>query len=704
MKMRHDRKSPWLIALALLWLWTGCSDTQDGPVGGVDVLVDTGVAVLDGGAVDSENIDTGEASNEDIEGLEDIVQDQGPVVVTGLETVPSSSMFIETEPGTSLPVAVTVHLAYSDGGKLDVTDDVLWTTSNAQVVDIDPDGNCFVTGQAEGQATLIALYQNMTSTVAVTVKFKGDSPFIVKDGVDQDDIIAFEKIANETTEGAPSWIYPARKTVFPNGMYPPLLQWEGGENTFFRLRLTNEEGLKVTIYTNQTQYQPTRDLWLAIGSVSKGVIEMELSGSTTLDEDGSKRHAISHPIVSANASLAGSVYYWEVKSGSIMRLDSTAQIPNTVPVFSDNAEDGKCRGCHTLSPDGGKLAYSFNAKGAGNLGMAWANEPEPEILADGSNVLAETMTYGPSGNQMVIATRYKMWLADVTPGLNDGAYNMGDITNVAASGNTERAATPAWSPDGSALAYSLSFFGPQLTPGGVGSELMLRYWDDENWVFVNPSVLLPTDTFKERPYHDYPTWSPDSKWIVARSTASWATSIPIQGASGLSLVDVKTGAFQELLTAAPAGEEHYGRPAFSPFMEGGYYWLVFYSDRPYGTVKKGSEKQLWVTAIDLDATSDDDPSHPAFWLPGQDASTVNLSGYWAQPYCQPPGDQCVEDEDCCIGSLCNVPEGEAKGTCEDTGCDLPGEYCDWKSSNCCDGYVCKQSLTGTFSCQPDWSE
>ena len=75
-----------------------------------------------------------------------------------------------------------------------------------------------------------------------------------------------------------------------------------------------------------------------------------------------------------------------------MRLDAAAQVPATVPVFSNNAQDGTCRGCHTLSPDGGKLAYSFNAKGMGNLGMAWANDPEPEILPDGSGVVAETMT------------------------------------------------------------------------------------------------------------------------------------------------------------------------------------------------------------------------------------------------------------------------------------------------------------------------
>jgi hypothetical protein len=696
----------WLIG-ALILGFTACSDASPGhgpsdtqPAPTDTAMADTTVVKPDTGTGDSVAGDTVTPDT-----TVDADTQNEPVVVTGLETVPSTGMLVQIAPGESQFLNIKVYLAYSDDTTLDVTDNVLWTTGAPNVVAIGEGGKPMAAGQAQGQSTLIALYQGLYANLTVTVKFTGDSPFIILDeGVTQAEVTAFIKLEkSDNAADAPNWSYPQKGTIIPNGMYPPRLQWQDDLTPgFFQLLMENEDGLKLTIYTKNRYYQPSRDIWTQVGAVSKGTVSLSLTGAA--DSDVGKAYtADSHHVVSAVATLAGSVYYWEVKTGSIMRLDSDKPVPAAVSVFSDNATNGQCRGCHTLSKDGSKLAYSFNAKGGGDLGMAWTTAPEPEILTPGSGVLAETMTFGPSGNKMVISDLQHMWLADVTPGIFGGAFNLGDIVTVAESGGTQRAQTPAWSPDGSALAYTLSNAGVGLVQGGVGSELTLRFWDDENQTFIDPYVILPTGTLPDRPYHDYPTWTPDSKYLVARNSEKWATSSKNSGLSGLTLVDVSTDQWVELLTAAPV-DEHYGRPHFSPFMEGGYYWLVFYTDRPYGNVKTGNGKQLWVTAIDLDASTDSDPSHPAFWLPGQDVTTVNLSGYWAQSYCKIAGDVCTENENCCIGLECIIPPGEVEGSCKDSGCDLPGEYCDWKASNCCPNYICKQSLTGGFSCQPDWSK
>jgi hypothetical protein len=64
---------------------------------------------------------------------------------------------------------------------------------------------------------------------------------------------------------------------------------------------------------------------------------------------------------------------------------------------------------------------------------------------------------------------------------------------------------------------------------------------------------------------------------------------------------------------------------------GGYAWVVFVSRRTYVNLLVGpayqgqtsGTKQLWIAAIDLAAPPGPHPSHPAFWLPGQDVSATD---------------------------------------------------------------------------------
>ena len=75
-------------------------------------------------------------------------------------------------------------------------------------------------------------------------------------------------------------------------------------------------------------------------------------------------------------------------------------------------------------------------------------------------------------------------------------------------------------------------------------------------------------------------------------------------------------------------------PSFAPVVAGGYAWVVFVSRRSFGNELTGAPdtvKQLWISAIDLDAPGGTDPSHPAFWLPAQNPSTntINQGPKWA---------------------------------------------------------------------------
>jgi hypothetical protein len=154
-------------------------------------------------------------------------------------------------------------------------------------------------------------------------------------------------------------------------------------------------------------------------------------------------------------------------------------------------------------------------------------------------------------------------------------------------------------------------------------------------------------------------------------------------------------------------------PNMSPVQAGKMNWVIFTSRRMYGNVayddpwdaepgyscNSGNPptKKLWVSAIDKTWTPGTDPSHPAFYLPGQELEAGNSDAYWVASQCLDVGETCTSNDDCCGGSgddptaSCKVvstatvpPSRECQGL--DT-CSPVGQACD-VSSDCCEGLVC----------------
>jgi hypothetical protein len=134
-------------------------------------------------------------------------------------------------------------------------------------------------------------------------------------------------------------------------------------------------------------------------------------------------------------------------------------------------------------------------------------------------------------------------------------------------------------------------------------------------------------------------------------------------------------------------------PTFAPSTAGGYMWVVFTSRRTYGNRLTGGPsevKQLWVAAIKQFPDPGQDPSFPAFWVPGQDMGSLNMRGYWALDPCIQQGQMCTESADCCDGEKCE--NGLCGGPEE---CAEDGELCDGDADCCnpsslCIGGECQQ--------------
>ncbi|OJY15128.1 MAG: hypothetical protein BGO98_22000 [Myxococcales bacterium 68-20] len=133
------------------------------------------------------------------------------------------------------------------------------------------------------------------------------------------------------------------------------------------------------------------------------------------------------------------------------------------------------------------------------------------------------------------------------------------------------------------------------------------------------------------------------------------------------------------------------QPTVNPVASGGYFWVVFTSRRIYGNLLTGKpwgdnngdgggpQKKLWVAAIDINnPNAGADPSHPAFYLPGQELDAGNSRGFWVVDPCKANGNSCETGDECCNG-FCRKDDKSGGLVCMDK---PPGAQCVQEFEKC----------------------
>ena len=199
-------------------------------------------------------------------------------------------------------------------------------------------------------------------------------------------------------------------------------------------------------------------------------------------------------------------------------------------------------------------------------------------------------------------------------------------------------------------------------------------------------------------------------WYGAKAQISWA-NVPASGASAQTAMLGQLNGFSapgvsylptfpqhaiDSATNQPLDTELNYEPTVNPIATGGYNWVVFTSRRAYGNVLAGDPfanedatgpqpftKKLWIAAVDANPKPGTDPSHPAFYLPGQELLAGNMRGYWSVSPCKPDGSTCSTGADCC-GGFCE--QGDAGqlvcGQTTPSGCSQEYEACK-SAADCC---------------------
>jgi hypothetical protein len=682
------------------------------------------------------------------------------------------------QPLPTLPFTATV------GG---VQTGVAWGIDRGELGTISSSGVFTPSGNLGGVGTITAVYgsQKVTTTITVTLSVtqQGDPAWMTSQadggaafdggaggygGVGGDGPGAAPTPGNVTTLGSMptadpgvSILYPYDKTVWPQGLLAPLLQWNAGSHAFdsvyVRIKETNYEyqgyfAANKAPFLNLPVPEPAWDA----ATLSNGGEPMTVS--LTFGQGAAAYGPYTETWTIAQGTLQGTIYYNSYGTALVTNSDVVdpggnpdtdfygkqygaatlailpgATAPTLVAGVPSPGDGTGCRVCHTVSADGKSLltqASTFNANdyskteyvdlanftmATGGTPLSTPNLAFPAVYKDGSLLLS-----GSGG----------MINGDQNSRLYTMPAGMAVAATTGLSSNLQ-ATLPAFSPDGKHVSFN--FWGGTMQNGTTtlnGDQKSLGLLDfDGVSAFSNPRVPYTPASGTSVTYSSF---LPNSAGVafeieLANATGSWAFTWGngngstgntgelwwLDTASGMAhrldqlngyasgaavyLPGNQAGAGAKTHTAAQDATVNY-EPTVNPIATGGYAWVVFTSRRMYGNVAQLApwtsdprkyawldqitDKKLWVAAVDLNAPPGTDPSHPAFYLPGQEIHAGNSRGYWSVEACVADGTSCKTGAQCC-GGYCQ-PSGDGGLNCSSQmpACSAQYDKC-MTDSDCC---------------------
>jgi hypothetical protein len=655
------------------------------------------------------------------------------------EIVPADQVIDPVQPGDTIQFQA---VSIATGEPVEVS---FWYVDKLVAGSIDAHGLFTATGVAGGQLFVGAQTAKHQAATTLTLRVSiRDNP----GGLDPATQAALEAgeagaPVGNVPDGAFEWLYPYDATVFPRGLLPPTLQLAGQGADGFYLHVQSQWYEYQGFYAGSSpeRLPVPETVWqgLTWSAGAPDPVQVQI----TKIQGGNVTGPVEESWTIAQGSLKGLVYYntyddpiatqggqlEESRRGAVLRIRPGEKKPDVLL-----GGDGSCTVCHSVSANGSRMALSSGHFCNKAFDLSPSGGPADEVYTDdcsNPDRHDDTNSFGgltPDGSLMLTSGSMQR-----EPGGYDFFPNIASVDDDTGprdsklvdpgtgaivpapgfDGVVHKALMPSFAPDASKVAFV-------HYEAGLGNTLSVMDFDMATHTFSNLRVVYDVTQYGiDDLYAGWPAFTPDGNAVVYQVGDRPDYSTWRGGLGQLFIVDVASqderalGVLNGTLNGSPYvggpdDAEMSFEPTVLPVAVGGYYWVVFTSRRPYGnlitesgegpdapTAQHPSPKKLWVAAIDIGYhAGGPDPSHPAFYLEGQDLVSGNMRGFWALEPCRQLEETCGAGSDCCEGFCRAVEqEGETTFVCvpppEDT-CAEEYEKCT-TAADCCDvadGYLC----------------
>jgi hypothetical protein len=596
---------------------------------------------------------------------------------------------------------------------------VVWTVDDTRIGSIGDDGVFHANGFVGGVVTVTATVGSGSISTQFTVNVDiTENPGNVP-AADQTTV----KTGGQG-DAQWKLLYPYDRTVFPRGLAPPVIQLGGAggaTSTYLKITAPSYSYQQFAAATNPVRVTLPEQIWkgLALTAGATDTIKVEVSKLT----GGAAAGPATQSWIIAQASIKGIVYYNTYKSplaqnGGVMRIPAgkTAEVVvsgctvchsvsangNVLAAGSNNTPDerGDWNPVDSASFDltAMGMATQKTKSAEGRLFSFMALTPDGKLGLVNGLPPKRWPPFIPRG--VYASTGVASKLVDTASGA--------DVAAPSLAGLVQYATMPAFSPDGAHVAFANSdkladaCLDPKCDATCLQSCQRVLTVLDFDGKATPPAFSNARDVVTQAGAGKaiaWPSFLPDGRGIVFHEgdsadsyvfTGGGAPSLPQY--AELRLVDTQTKMVKTLnavngRTAAgdsylPNGDAVEGRmnyePSVLPVPLGGYYWVLFTSRRTYGNtisptstspsganpwgteIDPSPRKKLWIAAIDIDHPTKTDPSHPAFYLPGQELESGNMRAFAALAPCKAETASCETGADCC-GGFCREVSRSADG-------------------------------------------